>query len=220
MIDPPTPLRLFPIMCGERSDSHKSWIPWSVIAPHEAQAQSNHDQTLTRLAERGGLAPCEAVAVLEDRAWHAMDQSHARRRLGLLVADFIATLLPSTPLRISGEKETKDMDTRQSSPCPTSTTGSPRSQPDGSGHMPTPWHVGPYYTTDVESSRGRVCECSPLSAPTAIANAAFIVRACNSHADLLAAAKRSLDWLASYQGNAALPAYEQMRAAIAKAEGR
>jgi hypothetical protein len=125
----------------------------------------------------------------------------------------------STPRRISGEKE-HDMDTRQSSPCPTSRTGSPRSQPDGSWHMPTPWHVGPYYTTDVESSRGRVCECSPLSAPTAIANAAFIVRACNSHADLLAAAKRSLDWLASYQGNAALPAYEQMRAAIAKAEGR
>ena len=30
-------------------------IPWSVIAPHEAQCQKNHGQSLERLAERGGL---------------------------------------------------------------------------------------------------------------------------------------------------------------------
>lgn len=37
---------------------------------------------------------------------------------------------------------------------------------------------------------------------------------------LLAAAKRSLDWLASYAGEGALPVYHQMRAAVDKAEGR
>lgn len=44
-------------------------IPWDLIAPHEQQAIRNHDQTLERLAERGGLAPCEAVAVLTDRPY-------------------------------------------------------------------------------------------------------------------------------------------------------
>lgn len=38
--------------------------------------------------------------------------------------------------------------------------------------------------------------------------------------DLLAAAKRALDWLASYPGNGAQGAYDALRASIAKAEGR
>lgn len=49
-----------------------SEIPWAMIAPHEKQAQRNHGQTLNRLAERGGLGACEAIAVLEDRPWHRM----------------------------------------------------------------------------------------------------------------------------------------------------
>ncbi len=49
--------RLFPIMRGPG-------VPWSLIAPYEAQAQRNHSQTLKRLAERGGLSICEAMAVM------------------------------------------------------------------------------------------------------------------------------------------------------------
>ena len=44
-------------------------VPWSLLAPHEEQALRNHDQTLQRLAERGGLCPKEMVAVLTDRPW-------------------------------------------------------------------------------------------------------------------------------------------------------
>lgn len=56
-------------------------VPWSLIAPHERQAQKNHDQTLERLAERGGLDPSEMVAVIEDRPWHQMDEVNAINRL-------------------------------------------------------------------------------------------------------------------------------------------
>lgn len=42
-------------------------IPWKMIAPHEAQAISNHGQTLERLAERNGLSAAEAVAVLSGK---------------------------------------------------------------------------------------------------------------------------------------------------------
>lgn len=61
--------RPFPIMgyCGQKLGS----IPWAVIAPHEPQAQRNHGQTLERLSERGGLSPCEAIAVLTDRDYYA-----------------------------------------------------------------------------------------------------------------------------------------------------
>lgn len=61
----------FPIM-GRRP------IPMGMIAPHEAQALDNHDgQDLVRLAERGGLDPTEALAVLEDRPWRLMDADEA-----------------------------------------------------------------------------------------------------------------------------------------------
>lgn len=57
--------RRFPIQASTRVTS----IPWSLIAPHERQAQTNHSQTLERLAQRHGLDPTEAVAVLTDRPW-------------------------------------------------------------------------------------------------------------------------------------------------------
>lgn len=53
------PERMFPILGG----SPKS-IPWSVIAPFDGQAKRNHSQDLERLAQRGGLGPEEALAVL------------------------------------------------------------------------------------------------------------------------------------------------------------
>lgn len=67
--------RRFPILRGGS-------IPWDLIAPHEKQALENHcGQTLERLAERGGLGTCEAVAVLEDRRWKHMDERIAGAQL-------------------------------------------------------------------------------------------------------------------------------------------
>lgn len=60
-------------------------IPWVVIAPCERQANNNHHQTLERLAERGGLSACEAVAVLESRKWYQMSDSEALDRLAEIV---------------------------------------------------------------------------------------------------------------------------------------
>jgi len=71
----------FPILWPTNSGAPAS-IPWSVIAPHEKQALKNHGgQSLKRLAERGGLSPCKAVAVLEDRAWLRMPHEAAVARL-------------------------------------------------------------------------------------------------------------------------------------------
>jgi len=63
-----------------------SSLPWDIIAPHEKQAQKNHGQSLYRLAERDGLGPDEAVAILEDRRWHKMDEVTAITRLAELIA--------------------------------------------------------------------------------------------------------------------------------------
>lgn len=48
---------MFPIMDGPK-------VPWSLIAPYEAQAQTNHSQSLKQLAGRGGLSMCEAMAIM------------------------------------------------------------------------------------------------------------------------------------------------------------
>lgn len=63
-------------------------LPWEMIAPHEEQARENHSQTLKRLAERGGLSPTEALAILDDRKYpwgkkldEAADLAELNRRL-------------------------------------------------------------------------------------------------------------------------------------------
>lgn len=46
-----------------------SKVPFAMLAPHEAQAQRNHGQTLGRLAQRGGLDAAEALDILDGRRW-------------------------------------------------------------------------------------------------------------------------------------------------------
>ena len=65
--------RRFPIQKGPS-------ILWSMIAPHEAQALSNHSQDLERLAERHGLGPSEALAVLDDTSWFKSNWRNATDR--------------------------------------------------------------------------------------------------------------------------------------------
>ena len=69
---------MFPIMGGPK-------IPWSLIAPCEAQAQRNHSQSLKRLAERGGLDMGEAVAVMSGKSYREIQQPDTESFL-----DFIA----------------------------------------------------------------------------------------------------------------------------------
>lgn len=83
---------MFPIQRGPA-------IPWHLIAPHEAQAQRNHGQTLERLAQRGGLDPIEAMCVLEDREYpqnYNLDPHVEHDRLVACVRDAeLATLRAS-----------------------------------------------------------------------------------------------------------------------------
>ncbi len=55
-------------------------IPWAFIAPHEAQAQRNHGQSLKRLAQRGGLSVPEALDVIEGRKWNSASYCEANDR--------------------------------------------------------------------------------------------------------------------------------------------
>lgn len=66
-------------------------IPWAFIAPYEARAKRNHSQTLDRLRERGGLSPCEAVAIVKDLDWEqvkAMSPAEADIELRRMVAEW------------------------------------------------------------------------------------------------------------------------------------
>lgn len=61
-------------------------LPWSIIEPHRRQAFRNHEQSLEQLRARGGLSPCEALAILEDRKWSRMNEADAIAALAELVA--------------------------------------------------------------------------------------------------------------------------------------
>jgi lambda repressor-like predicted transcriptional regulator len=84
--------RQFPIMPGTsaHADVRKVGgslivvaVPWGIVEPHERQAEENHRQSLQTLASRGGLSPCEALAVIDERPWRKMDNGIAH---GILAA--------------------------------------------------------------------------------------------------------------------------------------
>lgn len=51
------------------------FVRFSVL--DEGQAQRNHYQSLERLAERGGVSACEAIAIAERRAWRSTQVGEA-----------------------------------------------------------------------------------------------------------------------------------------------
>jgi hypothetical protein len=91
-------MRMMPIMLGHRAEERINeakgagcavvvvQIPWPMIEAHEVQAKTNHGQTLARLADRGGLSACEALAIIEDRLWQRMPPGEANARLAEMLA--------------------------------------------------------------------------------------------------------------------------------------
>lgn len=79
----------FPVLWPYKRTEEHEWekagcprnVPWAMLAPYEWQAKRHHDQTLQRLAERGGLSPCEMVAVLEGRDHRTMADGAAIKSL-------------------------------------------------------------------------------------------------------------------------------------------
>lgn len=71
--------RRFPVLHGTRRERDAlerlgcpRSVPWAFVAPHEAQARANHDQTLERLAQRGGLSPSELVAIVRGEGYRVV----------------------------------------------------------------------------------------------------------------------------------------------------
>lgn len=61
----------FPVLHHYRRDPNDGipdFVEWSALS--EKRAQTNHSQTLTRLAERGGLSPREIVANVKDKDYY------------------------------------------------------------------------------------------------------------------------------------------------------
>lgn len=106
-------------------------------------------------------------------------------------------------------------------------------------HTPLPWRLGSTkkdgmaFSREIETSLMGHCTVGHTVAPSsseamierAEANAAFIVRACNSHYELLEALKQVMGWIGNWHPNFAddeewlTVAAPQIKAAIGKAEG-
>lgn len=71
--------RMFPVHRDD--DGIFRQVPWRLLAPHYEWAERNHQQTLQRLAERGGLSLCEMVAIIEHTKYLAMPAEVAQRRI-------------------------------------------------------------------------------------------------------------------------------------------
>jgi len=89
----------FPILLPHRfrqtNPDYPTSVPWSFIEPGRAQAKRNHDQTLERLAERGGLAPGEMRCALEGR--RLFDEPWTEERIAHDAAWLLEALAKVTP---------------------------------------------------------------------------------------------------------------------------
>lgn len=63
-------------------------VPMAIFRPYWARAFRNHEQSLERLAARGGISTSEAVAILEDRPFKQMLFPLARERLREIVESY------------------------------------------------------------------------------------------------------------------------------------
>lgn len=61
---------VMPIMIDVGTDWDRT-VPFAML--NEKWAKRNHGQTLKELAGRGGIGPCEALAIMDKRRWKAMD---------------------------------------------------------------------------------------------------------------------------------------------------
>lgn len=52
------------------SSKYLKSMPMAMLS--ERQAKSNHGQSLSRLAERGGICPAEALAIMDGLGWGAV----------------------------------------------------------------------------------------------------------------------------------------------------
>lgn len=70
-------IRLFPLILdsADKALGCPAFIKWSAMS--QGWAYQNHDQTLERLAARGGLSPCEAAANIQRRQWRPMRHEDA-----------------------------------------------------------------------------------------------------------------------------------------------
>ena len=69
----------YPILQGQTRESHEArrngadypkTVPFELVKDNEKQAQSNHSQSLARLAERGGLSPMELWCVVNNLGFY------------------------------------------------------------------------------------------------------------------------------------------------------
>ena len=82
--------RQFPIL-QPKFGAPKEYVPWSLVAPHETQARRNHAQSLSRLAERGGLSWRELHAVINGRSDCSLDREDAKAQVLAALRDHLTT---------------------------------------------------------------------------------------------------------------------------------
>lgn len=89
--------KTFPIL-GSRGQAS---IDWQLVLDHAAQVDTNHRQTVQRLAERGGLSWDEMLAVLTDRHWRAVpdvEKTDAAALCRAIEARYLATTRPDADI--------------------------------------------------------------------------------------------------------------------------
>ena len=80
-------------------------IDWQLVLDHGGQAKQNHNHSVTRLAERGGLSWCELHAVLHDKRYQKMDTNEAMLACRALEHRYLQAVNADLPPTLSAARQ-------------------------------------------------------------------------------------------------------------------
>ena len=66
----------------------QQYIPLGLLTIHEGQAWKNHMQSLSQLADRGGLSWAEALAIIEGKKWK--DAEHDENTAEVIIRKMVS----------------------------------------------------------------------------------------------------------------------------------
>lgn len=103
-----TEVEYFPIHPMSHPSTLGLKVPMKLMLEHEDQAQTNHGQSITRLAERGGCSPREIYAIIIGNRWKNVDRNastdeDADKLVEGLVTIWRSGQFPEEPRRITVE---------------------------------------------------------------------------------------------------------------------
>ena len=80
-------------------------VPWYIMLPHERRSKRNHDQSIRRIAQRGGFGAAEAFCIVNNLGWHEATKRYTAEEMERRWAEFAKDVYARAALNKGAEDD-------------------------------------------------------------------------------------------------------------------